>query len=54
MAPSTTTVHAKGQKAGTAPANTLLAYSIKVSSQDPVFVVGVSVKGACVPNTSVE
>lgn len=47
MSPSTTTAHAANQKAGTAPANTLLAYPVKVSAKEPVFVVGVSVKGAC-------
>jgi hypothetical protein len=45
VAPSTTTAHAAKQKPGTAPANTLLSYPVKVSTQDPVFVVGVSVKG---------
>lgn len=48
MAPSTTSVHAAAQKPGTAPANTLLSYPVKISSQEPVFVVGVSVKGTCV------
>ncbi len=45
MAPSTTTAHAATQKPGTAPANTLLSYPIKITALDPVFVVGVSVKG---------
>lgn len=45
MSPSTTTIHASKQKTGTAPANALHAYSVKVSAKHPVFVVGVSVKG---------